>query len=112
MGISATKWSQKLKGNKQILFFILPLLKPFQGSLEFCTKLSEFPSLTTTTKTKKCIEVSKNYMNTYNHGKTCLDKIALAVVGNITKSRPPAYFTRWKRTSQQLKIALENKATG
>ena len=42
--------------------------------------------------------------------KTCLDKIALAVVRNITKSRPPAYFTRWKRTSQQLKIALENKA--
>ena len=69
MGISATKWSQKLKGNKQILFFILPLLKPFQGSLEFCTKHSEFPSLTTTTKTKKCIKVSKNYMNTYNHEK-------------------------------------------
>ena len=43
-----------------MLFFILPLLKPFQGSLEFCTKHSEFPSLTTTTKTKKCIKVSKN----------------------------------------------------
>ena len=57
-------------------------------------------------------EALKNYMNTYKHGKTCLDKIALAVVRNITKSRPPAYFTRWKRTSQQLKIALENKAMG
>ena len=57
-------------------------------------------------------EALKNYMNTYNHGKTCLDKIALAVVRNITKSRPPVYFTRWKRTSQQLKIALENKAMG
>lgn len=49
-------------------------------------------------------------MHTYTSGKTCLYKIALAVDRNITNSSPPAYFTSWKRTSQQLKIALENKA--
>ena len=48
-------------------------------------------------------------MNTYNHGKTCLDKIALAVLENITKSRPPAYSPDGKELPNNSKLLWKTK---